>query len=146
MYIQVIMFDVYSDLYLRTFMWLLLVFRWWPLKRLKTGSSTPLTWPRWGMCRESSKFWIFTICHNLTKVRNTEDAAGDIHNLTYFPLPRIWKLINKAERAILQSDFDQSQWKLTTFTFSESSSDFHLILLIFIGLFNLTLSLPENWF
>ena len=82
----------------------------------------------------------------LTKVRNTEDVAGDIHNLTYFPLLRIWKLINKAERAILQSDFDQSQWKLTTFTFSESSSDFHLILLIFIGLFNLTLSLPENWF
>ena len=28
----------------------------------------------------------------------------------------------------------------------ESSSDFHLILLIFIRLFNPTLSLPENWF
>ena len=92
-----------------------------------------------------SVFKILNI-HNLSQFDQGKKYRGDIHNLTYFPLLRIWKLINKAERAILQSDFDQSQWKLTTFTFSESSSDFHLILLIFIGLFNLTLSLPENWF
>ena len=95
------------------------------------------------MQRVSFKLRIFTIYHKLSKVRNIAKRCSsqlpilDFHNLslTHFPLLRICQLLNKAQRTILQSDFDQSQWKSTTFTFCESSFDFHLILLIFIGLF-----------